>query len=64
MQPGAEGSSRSLILSLLVDQCLFLHPDQLAQLKHRQPAFTVGSLTDLPLALVSYYSNNLLNNRE
>ena len=44
MQPGAEGSSRSLILSLLVDQCLLLHPDQLAQLKHRQPAFTVGSL--------------------
>jgi hypothetical protein len=44
MQPGGEGSSRSLILSLLVDQCLLLHPDQLAQLKHRQPAFTVGSL--------------------
>ena len=44
MQPGAEGSSRSLILSLLVDHCLLLHPDQLAQLKHRQPAFTVGSL--------------------
>jgi hypothetical protein len=44
MQPGTEGSSRSLILSLLVDQCLLLHPDQLAQLKHRQPAFTVGSL--------------------
>jgi hypothetical protein len=44
MQPGAEGSSRSLILSLLVDQCLLLHPDQLAQLQHRQPAFTVGSL--------------------
>jgi hypothetical protein len=44
MQPGAERSSRSLILSLLVDQCLLLHPDQLAQLKHRQPAFTVGSL--------------------
>src|ERR671915_118355 len=44
MQPGAEGSSRSLILSLLVDQCLLLHPDQLAQLQHRQPAFAVGSL--------------------
>ena len=45
MQPGAEGSSRSLILilSLLVDR-LLLHPDQLAQLKHRRPAFTVGSL--------------------
>jgi hypothetical protein len=44
MQPGAEGSSPSLLLSLLVDQCLLLHPDQLAQLQHRQPAFTVGSL--------------------
>ena len=43
-QPGEEGSSRSLILSLLVDHCLLLHPDQLAQLNHRQPAFTVGSL--------------------
>ena len=43
-QPGEEGSSRSPILSLLVDQCLLLHPDQLTQLNHRQPAFTVGSL--------------------
>ena len=43
-QRGAEGSSRSLILSLLVDHCLLLHPDQLAQLEHQQPAYTVGSL--------------------
>ena len=43
-QPGVEGSRRGLILSLLVDHCLLLHPAQLAQLKHRQPAFTVGSL--------------------
>jgi hypothetical protein len=43
-QPGEEGSSRSLILSLLVDHCLLLHPAQLAQLNHRQPAYTVGSL--------------------
>lgn len=43
-QPGEEGSSRSLILSLLVDHCLLLHPDQLAQIKNRQPAWTVGSL--------------------
>jgi hypothetical protein len=43
-QPGEEGSSRSLILSLLVDHCLLLHPAQLAQLTHRQPAYTVGSL--------------------
>lgn len=43
-QRGAEGSSRSLILSLLVDHCLLLHPDQLAQLEQQQPAYTVGSL--------------------
>ena len=42
--PGEEGSSRSLILSLLVDHCLLLHPDQLAQVENKQPAYTVGSL--------------------
>ncbi len=45
-QPGEEGSSRSLILSLLVDHCLLLHPDQLAQLENKQPAYTVGSLSN------------------
>jgi hypothetical protein len=43
-QPGEEGSRRSVILSLLVDHCLFLHPDQHAQLKNNLPAYTVGSL--------------------
>ena len=43
--PGEEGSSRSLILSLLVDHCLLLHPDQLAQVENKQPAYTVGSLS-------------------
>ena len=43
-QRGEEGSSHSLILSLLVDHCLLLHPDQLAQLEHKQPMSTVGSL--------------------
>jgi hypothetical protein len=43
-QPGEAGSSRGLILSLRVDHCLLLHPAQLAQLNHRQPALTVGSL--------------------
>ncbi len=43
-QPGEEGSSRSLSLSLLVDHCLLLHPDQLAQVENKQPAYTVGSL--------------------
>ena len=41
---GVEGSSHGLILSLLVDHCLLLHPDQLARLKQNKPAFTVGSL--------------------
>jgi len=40
--PGEEGSSRSR--SLLVDHCLLLHPDQLAQVENKQPAYTVGSL--------------------
>jgi hypothetical protein len=43
-QPGAEGARRSVILSLLVDHGLFFHPDQLAQLTHHLPAYTVGSL--------------------
>jgi hypothetical protein len=41
---GDKGSSWSLILSLLVDHCLLVQPDQLAQLKRKQPVFTVGSL--------------------
>jgi hypothetical protein len=41
---GNEGSSWGLILSLLVDHCLLIQPDQLAQLKRKQPVFTVGSL--------------------
>lgn len=43
-QTGEEGSSRSLILSLLVDHCLFFHPAQLARLENKLPAYTVGSL--------------------
>ena len=43
-QPGAEGARHSVILSLLVDHALFIHPDQHAQLTHRLPAYTVGSL--------------------
>ena len=43
-QPGEEGSRRSVILSLLVDHCLFFPPDQQAQLNHNLPAYTVGSL--------------------
>jgi hypothetical protein len=43
-QPDAEGSSRSLILSLLLDHCLLVHPEQLARLENKLPAVTVGSL--------------------
>jgi DDE superfamily endonuclease len=43
-QPGEEGARHSVILSLLVDHSLFLHPDQQEQLKNNLPAYTVGSL--------------------
>jgi hypothetical protein len=43
-QPGEEGARHSVILSLLVDHSLFVHPDQQAQLKNNLPAYTVGSL--------------------
>src|SRR6266487_1153061 len=43
-QPGEEGARHSVILSLLVDHSLFVHPDQQNQLKNNLPAYTVGSL--------------------
>jgi hypothetical protein len=43
-QPDEEGSSRGLILSLLLDHCLLFHPEQLARLENKLPAATVGSL--------------------
>lgn len=43
-QPGEEGSSRSLTLSLLPDHALLLHPEQAARLENNLPACTVGSL--------------------
>lgn len=43
-QTGEEGTSRGLSLSLLLDLCLLLHPRQLAQVEHKLPAYTVGSL--------------------
>ena len=45
-QPDEEGSRRGLILSLLVDHCLLLHPDQLARIENKLPACTVGSLQE------------------
>jgi len=46
-QPDEEGSSRSLILSLLLDHALILHPEQRARLENKMPACTVGSLRQL-----------------
>lgn len=43
---GFDGSNRGLILSLLLDHCLLLHPEQKAQIKDKLPAFTVGSLRE------------------
>jgi DDE superfamily endonuclease len=43
-QPGEEGARHSVILSLLVDHSLFVHPAQQLQLKNNLPAYTVGSL--------------------
>jgi hypothetical protein len=41
---GEDGSRRGVILSLLSDHCLFLHPDQTALLDDKLAACTVGSL--------------------
>jgi hypothetical protein len=46
-QPDEDGSRCSLILSLLCDHCLLLHPEQLARFEHNLPACTVGSLCDV-----------------
>jgi len=45
-QPGDDGSCRGVILSLLVDHALLLHPEQLALINNKLPAATVGSLRD------------------
>ena len=43
-QPGDEGARHRVLLSLLVDHSLFMHPDQQRQRKNNLPAYTVGSL--------------------
>lgn len=45
-QMDVEGSSRSLILSLLLDHCLLFHPQQVAFIENKLPASTVGSLLE------------------
>lgn len=45
-QPGEEGSTRGVILSLLSDHALLLHNDQKVLLENKRPAATVGSLRE------------------
>ena len=45
-QPGDIGTRRGVVLSLLTDHCLLLHEDQMALIKNKLPAATVGSLRD------------------
>lgn len=61
-QPDDDGSSRGLLLSLLLDHCLILHPLQQIQVNNKLPAYTVGSLqrkahTDI----IFNFINELLN---
>lgn len=62
-QSGVEGSSRSLILSLLTDLCLFFHPSQSARLRNKRSAWTAGSLCekirkDSLLSVIEYIINS------
>ena len=43
---GEEGSMRGVILSLLCDHMLLLHPEQLARLKNKQPGMSTGCLIE------------------
>jgi hypothetical protein len=43
---GEDGSTRGVILSLLCDHLLLLHPDQSARLKNKQPGLPVGCVTE------------------
>ena len=62
-QPGEEGSSTSLTLSLLYDHALLFHPEQTIRLRNKQPACTVGSLCERSRAeALLVWVENLLNN--
>lgn len=45
-QRGVEGSERGLILSLLCEHVLLLHPGQSVRLKNKQPGMPVGCLIE------------------
>jgi hypothetical protein len=46
MQRDETGSLCGVTLSLLLDQCLLLHPEQIRRIKANKPACTVGSLLE------------------
>ena len=46
LQQGDDGSEHGVILSLLCDHLLLLHPEQSARLERKQPALTVGCLVE------------------
>jgi hypothetical protein len=43
---GADGSTRGVILSLLCDHLLLLHPEQSARFKNKQPGLSAGCLIE------------------
>ena len=45
-QRDPDGSSKSLILSLLIDHCLLFHTEQKARIENKLLAYTVGNLTN------------------
>lgn len=45
-QQGAEGSERGLIMILLCEHLLLLHPEQSIRLKNKQPGLPIGCLID------------------
>ena len=66
-RPGDEGARHSVILSLLVDDHLFLRPQQQRQLKNNLPAYTVWrmcgtvckwSASSMSSARTSYWSDD------
>ena len=60
-----EGSSRGLILSLLLDHSLLLHPGQIARFTNKLPAYTVGSLQRLAqMETLLEFINSLLQQNQ
>ena len=45
-QQGVKGATQGVLLSLLCDHLLSVHPEQSARLKNKQPGLPVGCLTE------------------